>query len=332
MKRFQLLILDRLKSDQWISEEQFSKAEQNQNKNFFSLHSELLYLLYTSVLLLSGGLGILVYQNIDTIGHSVLIGLMGIATIGLYYFLFKKYPGFSKNEQPFEHAGYTYLVLLAQILLGILIGYIQYQYLIFGASIEIVTILISITAFITAYYFDNIPVLIVGITSFLATFGIVITPAGMWEYSGPEFSQIGLSTFIVGLVIVGWDYIAQTIQLKKHFSNTYQSYALHLLFLSMFALLMEDNVWGFTLPITAGLWFYFNKQSHQQKSVLNYTFTLLYTLVIVYVYLCLVFLELDTDSLFTFIIFISPFLLIGTVILIIKLVKDFYKKHHHDSL
>jgi hypothetical protein len=332
MKRYQLLILERLKSENWINEEVYTQAEENQKKNFFSLHSELLFLLYTSILLLSGGLGILVYQNINSIGHTILIALIGIVTIGLYYFLYRKYPRFSKGIQPFEHRGYDYLVLLAQILVGILVSYIQFQYLIFGDYIEWVTITITITAFLTAYYYDNIHVLIVAITSFLATFGIVLTPSEMWGYSGPEFDHIGLSSFIVGIVIIGWDYIAQLILLKKHFSTTFQSYALHLLFLSMFSLLMEDGYWGYTLPITAGLWFYFNQQSHQQKAIVNYTFTLLYTLIIGYVYLCLVFSEIDTDSLLSFIIFFSPFILIGMVILIIKLVKDFYKKHHHESL
>lgn len=331
MKRYQLLLLERLKSELWINPEQFSQAEQDQKRNYFSVHHELLYLLYTSILLLSGGLGILVYQNIDTIGHTILILLLAVATIGLYIFLYKKYPGFSKTTQAFEHAGFYYLVLLAQIVLGILIGYIQYQYLIFGTYLEFVSISIAITAFITAYYFDNTSVLIIGITSFLATFGIIMTPAGMWEYDGPEFSQIGLSTFIVGLVIIAWDYIAQRMELKKHFSNTYQTYALHLLFLSMFALLFEDDYWGFALPITAALWFYFNKQSHDQKAIVNYTFTQLYSCAISYIYFCLLAFEMDADMI-VFIIIISPVILIGMIVFIIKLIKDFNKKHHHDSL
>ncbi|MBC8155920.1 MAG: DUF2157 domain-containing protein, partial [Bacteroidetes bacterium] len=45
----------------------------------FSLHWELRAMLYAGVLLLSGGLGLLIYENYDQIGHGILLG--GIALL-----------------------------------------------------------------------------------------------------------------------------------------------------------------------------------------------------------------------------------------------------------
>ena len=59
--------------------------EEYQNLGIFSLHTELRLLLYLSVLLFTSGIGILIYQNIDSIGHdAIIICLFLLITVSLY--------------------------------------------------------------------------------------------------------------------------------------------------------------------------------------------------------------------------------------------------------
>lgn len=69
-----------------VSQEQFDQIKSYRNLNIFSINAELKIFLYLSVLLFTSGIGILIYQNIDTIGHSIIISLIVIVTVICYYF------------------------------------------------------------------------------------------------------------------------------------------------------------------------------------------------------------------------------------------------------
>ena len=79
-----------------VSQEQFDQIKSYRNLNIFSINAELKIFLYLSVLLFTSGIGILIYQNIDTIGHSIIISIIVIVTVICYYFSFKKAPKFQK--------------------------------------------------------------------------------------------------------------------------------------------------------------------------------------------------------------------------------------------
>ncbi len=58
-------IFDKLYREGLITESSLQKVKAVEQTRLFSLHWELKTLLYLGVVLLSGGLGILVYKNID---------------------------------------------------------------------------------------------------------------------------------------------------------------------------------------------------------------------------------------------------------------------------
>ena len=92
------------------------------------MYSELKLFLYLSVLLFTSGIGILIYQNIDTIGHIAILSLLLIVTAICFYFCFKKSVGFSYQETQFKNSVFDYLILAAVLLSIIFIGYLQFQY------------------------------------------------------------------------------------------------------------------------------------------------------------------------------------------------------------
>ena len=56
----------------------------------FSLHYELRALLYLGITLLAGGLGVLIYQNIDSIGHGVIILVIAALTAACFAYAWRR--------------------------------------------------------------------------------------------------------------------------------------------------------------------------------------------------------------------------------------------------
>jgi uncharacterized membrane protein YobD (UPF0266 family) len=67
-----------------------------------SLPNEMRFLLNSSVLLFTSGIGILIYQNIDNIGHIAVLSILVIVTIICFYFCLKNSDGFKKGKISFS--------------------------------------------------------------------------------------------------------------------------------------------------------------------------------------------------------------------------------------
>src|SRR5260370_17274600 len=78
-----------LHSEGLISDESFEKIKQNDGQPLFSVHWDIKTLLYLGVLLLTTGLGLLIYKNIDTIGHQFVLLLIALICIGCFTYCFK---------------------------------------------------------------------------------------------------------------------------------------------------------------------------------------------------------------------------------------------------
>ncbi|MFN9906292.1 MAG: DUF2157 domain-containing protein, partial [bacterium] len=81
-----------------LSEESLSKIRQKQNDSTISLFWDLRIVLYAGVLLLTGGLGVLIYKNIDEIGHLAVIGAMTVMALICYVYALRKMNHFSWGE------------------------------------------------------------------------------------------------------------------------------------------------------------------------------------------------------------------------------------------
>ena len=64
-------LYDELHAEGLISDASLEMIRQKQD--LFSVHWEVKTLLYLGVLLLTSGLGLLIYKNIDTIGHQAVL-------------------------------------------------------------------------------------------------------------------------------------------------------------------------------------------------------------------------------------------------------------------
>lgn len=311
-----------------ISEEQFNAIKQYDALGIFSLHNELRFLLYLSVLSFTSGVAILIYKNIDSIGHTAVLTLLFIITSISFYFCFKKAKGFRKYEVFFENPIYDYLVVLCTILSCIFIGYFQYQYDVFGNKWA--TLLGCLIGFFCAYYFDNKSSLSIGITG-LATFvGITVTPRTVLEneiYSNPLLSYYGL---ILGLLLLLWSVYSIRVDLKRHFNLVFLTFSLHLIGICCIAGLLEKYYIIFVF-LQAVLMFYFYKTSYKIDSISIYVFTIVYSFIGFNILLFRIGEYIDLSYLTSFLILVAPLYFIGSIIGFIYLIKKF-NKERNDSI
>jgi hypothetical protein len=214
-------ILSSLSEKEVVNPEQSDLISQYEKTKPFSIHWELRSILYLGILLFTGGLGVIIYQNIDTIGHQVIIACIGILTLACYFYTFQHRPNFSWQEVKSENKLSEYTLLLGCTAFLILEGYLQFQYQFFGTRYGLAVIVPTLLFFFSAYFFDHRGVLSMAITGLASWLGLTIAP--MSVISGNDFSDIRLIitaiTLGIALMVVGWITLKQN--LKEHFSFTY---------------------------------------------------------------------------------------------------------------
>ncbi|HJS01754.1 MAG TPA: DUF2157 domain-containing protein [Flavobacterium sp.] len=306
-----------------ITKEQYSEISNYRSLNIFSLNIELKLFLYLSVVLFTSGIGILIYENIDTIGHSILIGLVLIVTVICYYFSFKKAPQFQKTQTEFESPVMEYVVLTANLLTCIFIGYLQLQYNTFGTNYDLATIIPTVIGLFSAYYFDNKNVLSLAITGLAAYIGLTVTPQSLLQNDFYNTASLSYAAIGLGTVLIAWNYYCSKINLKTHFSFIILTFALHLIGISCINNIIDHPYYFLFLIVLAAAAYYFYQCSYQLKAVSIFAFTVFYGFIGLNICIAKIIDAIQLHDFFEFFIILSPFYSIGSIILFIQMIKKF---------
>lgn len=330
MNKFDDQAIKALLEKNLISENQYQEISYYRSLNIFSLNAELKLFLYLSVVLFTSGIGILIYNNIDTIGHIAILSLLLIVIAVCFYFCFKNAKGFQKAETTFEHPVLEYLVLAGSILTCIFIGYLQFQYKPFGTHYGLATLIPTVVSFFCAYYFDNKSVLTIAITGLAAYVGLSVTPQDLLNNSNFYADQsLSYSAIALGVLLVLWTVYSTRIQLKTHFNIIYLTFALHITSIALIHSLVDyynDGIWLFFAVVLAGSSYYFYKVSHELRAISLYVFMIVYAYIGLNIVLFRVFEKIDFSDVWELIILVLPLYFIGSIILFIKLIKKFNKE------
>ncbi|MEP6931410.1 MAG: DUF2157 domain-containing protein [Flavobacterium sp.] len=312
----------------FITEEQFDQIKNYRSLGIFSLNAELKMFLYLSVLLFTSGIGILIYQNIDTIGHIAILSLLLIVIVVCFYFCFKNSKGFQKSEATFESPILEYLVLAANILTCIFIGYLQFQYKTFGTHYGLATLVPTTVSFFCAYYFDNKSVLTIAITGLAAYIGFSVTPQDLLKNDFYSHQDLSYSAIILGGLLILWTIYSSRIQLKTHFSLIYLTFALHMISIASISNLVSDNgfIWLISSVVLAAACCYFYKASHELKAISLFVFMIIYAYIGINIFLFRIFENVDFSDIWMLFVLVIPGYFIGSIILFIKLIKNFNKE------
>jgi hypothetical protein len=204
-----------------ISEKQATQIDSTETTKLFSIHWELRSLLYLGITFLSTGLGVLVYKNIDTIGHNAIIGLIALVCFGCFYYAFLHRKTFHWQEAA-ETSNLEDFALVGGCLTFLTLeGYLQYQYSIFGNRYGLSAFLPAILFFVCAYRFDHRGVLSMAITALASGVGVSIAPVKLWEANDFNSQNLVVTALLLGVFLLFFGWIAEQRNLKKHFSFTY---------------------------------------------------------------------------------------------------------------
>ena len=142
----------------------------------FSLHYELRALLYLGSVLLAGGLGVLVYENRNSLSQELVTAFIALAMGASFAYAARHRPAFTWGEAPRTSIAADYLLLLGCLLFLVLEGYVQVEYGMFGTRYGLVTLLPAVLFFALAYRYDHRGVLAMAITALAAWVGVSVTP------------------------------------------------------------------------------------------------------------------------------------------------------------
>ena len=260
-----------------LSEASLQKVKARDARRLISVHWEIKTLMYLAVLLLSGGLGILIYKNIDSIGHNVILFFLVLLCAGCYYYCFKYKRPFSLSRVASPNTLFDYLLLLACLTFISFVAYLQYQYVFFGNRYGLASFIPMVVLFLSAYYFDNIGILSLGITNLAAWLGITVTPLEILKDNDFNNTTIILTGLLLGAFLIATALFSERNDFKKHFQFTYTNFGMHILFICCIAAMFHfENVYLLWFLLLGGIAYYFYTRALSERSFYIMLVTALY--------------------------------------------------------
>jgi hypothetical protein len=255
-------LLERLSKEGYISDQSLTRIKNYEASRQFSIYWESRTLLYVGVLLVTSGLGILIYKNIDSIGHHAVLALIAILTAGCFVYCVRKKLPFGWQQVPAPNTYFDYVLLLGCLSLLTFIGYLHAQFQAFGDAYGLTTFVPMTILFFCAYYFDHLGVLALGITNLAAWVGIVITPREILSQNDFSNEQIIFGGILLGSLLSLVSQFSRRRQLKSHFSFTYLNFGMNILFISCLAGMFQfDSIYLAWVPVLAALAWHFYRES-----------------------------------------------------------------------
>lgn len=250
-----------------LSDGQRSALETHERTRPVSVYFLLRSLLYAGVLLFTSGVGMLIYKNIDTIGHTVLIGLLAALTLGGFFYVIRTGGAFSRGSVENESKFGDFALLIACTLFLILEGYVQWRYNVFGTRYGLATVLPAVLFLFCAYRFDHRGVLSMGLTALASWVGITVAPLDVLSNNDFNNMQLIVTGVLLGAFYIGVGLTSERINFKKHFAFTYLSLGGNVFFIASLAGLLrsESGSFGFVLPIAAGCWLFIDHARRTQS-------------------------------------------------------------------
>lgn len=260
-------LFERLHTEGLVSNTSLERVRAQARTSLFSVHYELKTILYLGVLLLSSGLGILIYKNIDSIGHLAVILFIMLVSAGCFTYCLKQKRPFSLGKVEAPNPFFDYMLLLGCLTFITLVGYTQVQYLVFGERFGLAFFIPMVVLFFSAYYFDHLGVLTMAVTNLAAWCGIAVTPDRMLRDNDFESGTVIITGLLLGAFLEAVAYCSKRFRIKAHFGFTYSNFAAHLLFISCLAALFEfDDIYVIWFLVLMGITGYFYRKAIQERS------------------------------------------------------------------
>jgi hypothetical protein len=319
---------EKLQAQGIIEEQTVANIKIAEAKRNVSVHWELRTLLYLGVVLLATGLGILIYKNLDSIGHLAIVIGIGLASLGCFVYAYRQAKNYTNAKVESPSIWYDYVVLLGAMLLVTFIGYAQYQFNIFGGRYGMATFVPAILLFALAYKFDHLGVLSMAITTLAAWAGVSITPLHLLQDNDFSSEQIIIVAIMLGAFLIGISYLTKHKKIKAHFAFTYKNFGFHLMMLGLCAaMVIFEPTWFIWFAVICGFGYFFFKEAEKEKSMYFVSMSTLYVFFTLCYAIGRLFVVADLFDAWVFLVF----LYIGSAVGLIVFLMNCNKKLKQDD-
>ena len=252
-----------------LTNEKKAQLDALANRSVFSMYYELRTMLYVGVLLLSGGVGILIYNNLGQAGHYLALGLLSAATALCFYYVQKHQLPFSTTHTESENPYFDYALLLGCLFFISVLGYMQFLFGWFDNHISLISLVAALLYFFMAYRHDHLGVLSLGITAMAAFWGLAISPMKWYEFDFPADKSAQWVAINYGAVIFFGALLLQRLKIKAHFTKTYLNFGVIIALTGSTAMLFRasdtDYLMAFSQLLATALLAWY---SYRQRTVL----------------------------------------------------------------
>ncbi|WP_266364293.1 DUF2157 domain-containing protein [Tellurirhabdus rosea] len=228
-------ILDILEKDQILTRQHRITLERAEADRPFSVHWELRVMLYLGILLFTTGAGLLIYENLDRIGHNALLSVLTLLCAACFAFAFRDKKPYMPVQTGTKTPFGEYALLLGCLLFLTLEGYAQYTYTIFGTRYGLVTAIPAVLFIALAYAFDHRGVLSLGLTALISWVGVTIRPLEFYFKGNLRDLSVLVSALLLAVLLIAGALYLDHRRIKRHFTNTTLAFAGNLMLVALIA-------------------------------------------------------------------------------------------------
>jgi len=228
-------LAEELQAQGLLPAEQADSIRQDERTRPFSLHQELRAALYLGILLLTSGLGVLLYQHVDDIGFEVIIfGMFVLMLASFGYVVYRRQPFTWEQTKPISFVPDYVLLLGCLLFLALDTFFSEGRY-------GLATLLPAVLFFGLAYRFDHRGVLAMAITALASWVGVSIAPLSTYSDSGFHHSSLSGVGVGLGLLLAGVGLLSDFLHRKRHFAFTYISLGANLALVAAASMLFDSH-------------------------------------------------------------------------------------------
>jgi hypothetical protein len=182
-----------------------------------SVRGELRALLYLGVLLVTGGVSLLVKENLERIGPVTIAAGIGFAAAACLFWVARRAAPFTWDAAPEPHLGLDYLLLLGVLLAGADLAYVEAQFTPLGEHWPYHLLLVALFAGAAAVRYDSRLVFSLALSTFAAWRGVAVgmTAGGAWLAGGT--AGLRWNALGCGLAFVALGHGMRRARRKAHF-------------------------------------------------------------------------------------------------------------------
>jgi hypothetical protein len=209
-------------------------------RDLVSVRFELRALLYAGVLLAVSGVGLFLKENQERIGPVAIASLLAAAAVGCFLFVVRRSPPFSWNACGESHVAADYLLLLAVLLVGSDLAYVESRFRFLGADWAYHLLVLSVIALAAAYRFDSRVVLSLGLSSFAAWRGLS-TRLPLESHLGGHPGEVRANALACAALFLAAALVSVRAKRKAHFEAVFAAFGWMLLFGGLLSGVFKDG-------------------------------------------------------------------------------------------